>query len=291
MVGALFYHLGGFFSRILPRPLPQWLAWWIGQANWMLRWRTRRIIIDNLRVIHRDELSPRELRACARRVVMNFAAAIQIFLELPFFDWDKERERFDFSEFDAAVAQLAQGQAYIIASGHIGPWEVGAWYLSRKGVKLHTVALDHPSKYVTRFYSGRRALAGIQAHPLRGSIHALSDALESGECVALLIDRAYGKAKKRFTLFGVESEFPIGHLVLAARTQVPVLIGAVVFDGKGGVRYVHVGTRYPDSSLDEQACLEKLQDECLRDLEKLIRKYSDQWCYFKPLARTESYDA
>jgi len=210
MIGVIFYHLGAFFSRLLPGTVARGFDWVIGQGNWMFRFRTRPIIIENLRVIHGTEFSERELRRRARRVVMNFARSIQMFLHLPFYEWNAVRDRCDFSEFEAAWDEVGRDKPFIIASGHIGPWELGGYVLSRMGVQIHTVALEHPSNYVTRFYSERRSIVGIQAHPLRGSFHILQHALESGDCVALLIDRAYGKAKKQFTLFGVESEFPIG---------------------------------------------------------------------------------
>lgn len=102
------------------------------------------------------------------------------------------------------------------------------------------------------------------------------------------MDRAYGKARKRFTLFGVDQEFPLGHLVLAARCNAPVITGALVFDGRNRFKYVHGGTHLPDEAADEFEKLERLQERCLRDLEGIIRAYTDQWFHFIPLERTES---
>jgi lauroyl/myristoyl acyltransferase len=244
-----------------------------------------------MRIIHRGELSEREVRRRSRRVVMNFARAIQLFLEMPFLEWEDMRARCDMSEFDAAVEALGPDRPFIIASGHIGPWELGGYYLSHKGFVVNTVALEHPSREVTGFYSERRSLLGIHAYPMDGAFHLLKAGLDRGECVALLIDRAYGKVSKRFTLFGQEREFPLGHLVLALRCNVPVLTGALLFDGKERFRYVHGGTHWPDNSEGEFERLEELQDRCLRDLERIIREHSDQWCHFRPLNRTETYDA
>ena len=288
MIGVIFYHLGAFFSRILPRPIPQWIAWMIGQGNWWLRFRTRPTIVQNLRILHGTTYDERQLRHRARHVVMNFARAIQLFLQMPFFNWEDIRQRCDFTEFEEAVKSIGENKAFIMASGHIGPWELGGYCLARMGYRVHTVALEHPSPWVTRFYTERRRILGIKAFPLSGSFYLLKASLDSGGCVALLIDRAYGKAKKRFSLFGVESEFPLGHLVLSMRCRVPVITGALVFDGPERFRYVHGGTHWPDESLPEDERLEALQDSCLRDLERIILAYSDQWSHFTPLGRTES---
>lgn len=289
MLGVLFYHLGAFFSRILPRPAPQVIAWIIGEANWRLRPYARRVVTENLMVIHEGEMEYQTIRKRARRVVMNFAKGIQIFLELPFFSQEELDRRGDFTEFEKVAAELEPGKPFILASAHVGPWELGGYYLKRLGYRVHTVALEHPSPHVTQWYSERRALVGVQAHPLHNSFHALKAALDAGDCVALLIDRAYGKAKKRFSLFGVESEFPLGHLVLAMRCQVPVITGAIVFDGPEGFRYVHGGIHHPHGGEDDVGELEALQEKCLRDLERIIHDYSDQWFNFQPLARTDPY--
>jgi lauroyl/myristoyl acyltransferase len=288
MIGFICYHLGAFFSRVLPRPLPQWIARIIGEANYRLRPATRRVVVDNLRVIHGGTLPEQELRRRAHRVVINFARAIQLFLELPFMRWEEVAARCDLEAFDRALEESGATRSFIIASAHIGPWELGGYCLSRLGHHVHTVALEHPSKWVTRFYSGRRARLGVRAYPMEGSFYRLKEALDGGGCVALLVDRAYGKAKKRFTLFGVEGEFPLGHLLLAVRGGVPVLTGALVFDGRDRYRYVHGGTHRVEAGGDETERVERVQEACLRDLERIIRAHSDQWCHFRPLGRTES---
>lgn len=288
MIGFIFYHLGAFFSRVLPRPLPQWIARIIGEANYALRPGTRRMVMDNLRVIHGGTLTEQVLRQRAHAVFINFARAIQLFLELPFMRWEDIAVRADLGELRRALEESGTTHSFVIASAHIGPWELGGYCLSRIGFRVHTVALEHPSKWVTRFYSGRRARLGVQAYPMEGSFYRLKEALDGGGCVALLVDRAYGKAKKRFTLFGVDGEFPLGHLVLAVRGGVPVLTGAMVFEGRDRFRYVHGGIHRVEPGTNESERVEEVQEACLRDLERIIRDHSDQWCHFWPLGRTES---
>jgi lauroyl/myristoyl acyltransferase len=145
------------------------------------------------------------------------------------------------------------------------------------------VALDHPSAAVTKFFSDRRDYVGVRAHPLGSSFSELVDAVNQRDCVALLIDRAYGKARKSSLFFGVTKDFPLGHLVLSARTGAPILTGALVFDGKDRFRYVRGGTHWPDEGLDEFDRLDALQEKCVRDLERIIQAHTEQWFHFFPL--------
>jgi lauroyl/myristoyl acyltransferase len=286
MLQALPYHLGAYFARFTPDWFCRWITWTLAEMNWYLRPRSRRVVMENLRII-RPDWNTRQRRWAARRVTHYFARSILLFLQLPFLDPDELFARCDMSALREAIGKLGEQKAFIIATAHVGPWELGGFALKRMGYTVHTVALDHPSPQVTKFYSERRGYVGIYAHAMSGSFPFLKEAIDRGQCVALMIDRAYGKAKKRFTMFGVEHEFPLGHLVLSARGHAPVLTGVLVFDGSNRFRYVHGGTHFPEDHEDEFEKLERLQDHCLRDLERLIHDHADQWFRFAPIVRTE----
>jgi lauroyl/myristoyl acyltransferase len=153
------------------------------------------------------------------------------------------------------------------------------------GIKLNTVALDHPSQRVTRFFDRRRRSIGMISHPMRKSYPILKEALDRGESVALLVDRAYGATHKRFEFFGVNQPFPLGHLSLAARTGVPIMTGVFVFVDSNRFKYVHAGVHYPPpEGREDFDKLEALQAEILKDFEVIVRKYGDQWFHFQSLA-------
>jgi KDO2-lipid IV(A) lauroyltransferase len=284
MLAYILYRAGSYFGRILPSKLSTSITWTIGQISCLVRVGTRRVIEQNLQVIHGGRLSKRELRRLSRGVVMNFARAIQIFLTMPNYRWETLRERVDMSEFETVVESLGSRPVFLLASIHMGPWELGGLCVSRMGFKLNTVALDHPSEQVTRFFDRRRRSIGIINHPMRKSYAILKEALERGECVALLVDRAYGSTHKQFEFFGVKTPFPLGHLFLAASTGVPIVTGVFVFDDGNRFKYVQGGVHYPPpDGTEDFDKLELLQAECLKDFERIVRDYGDQWFHFQPL--------
>ena len=283
MLQALPYHLGAFFTRFAPKWVCRSITWTLAEVNCWLRPLTLRLLQENLALIHPD-WTLAERRAAARRTIHQFARSILVFLELPFFRPDEIFARCDIDGLREQMNALPAGQGFIIAAGHIGPWELGGYCVSRMGHVVNTVALDHPSAAVTKFFSDRRDYVGVRAHPVGGSFTVLKDAVTRGECVALLIDRAYGKAKKSAVFFGVRKDFPLGHVLLSVRTGAPILTGALVFDGKERFRYVPGGTYWPDTALDEFDRLDALQESCVRDLERIIRAHSEQWFHFFPLS-------
>jgi lauroyl/myristoyl acyltransferase len=259
------------------------ITWLLAEIFCWVRPGVRRLLQDNLALIH-PEWTAAERRYVARRTIHEFAHSILLFLQLPFFKPDEIFKRCDVEALRAHIDEVGPEHGFIVASAHIGPWELGGYCLTHMGHTVHTVAFDHPSKAVTRFFSDRRDYIGVRAHPLGGSFNELLDAVRKGDCVALLIDRAYGRARKGSRLFGVMKDFSIGHLVLASRTGAPVLTGALVFDGKDRFRYVRGGTHWPDESMDEFDRLDALQEKCVRDLERIIHAHTEQWFHFFPLA-------
>jgi KDO2-lipid IV(A) lauroyltransferase len=284
MFAYLLYSAGSYFARVLPWKLPEAIGWIIGQVSCIVRHGTRRNVEHNLDIIHGGALSGRQLRRMSRRVIMNFARAIVVFLRLPAYKWDELREITDMTQFEAAIESLGQRRGFLIASIHMGPWELGGLCVSRLGYRIHTVALDHPSEQVTKFFDRRRRSIGVINHPMRNSYTILKEALRGGDGVALLTDRAYGATHKRFPLFGVNEKFPLGHLYLSASCGVPILTGAFVFAGGGRFRYVQRGIHQPPpEGTEDFDKLEALQARVLADFEEIIRDHSDQWFHFERL--------
>jgi KDO2-lipid IV(A) lauroyltransferase len=288
MSAIVLYKTGSYLARVLPPKIKDAITWTIAQLSIPLLVRPRRNVEKNLQIVHGGSLSKRELRRKSRRVITNFARTIHIFLNLPWYRWDELRSRVDLSDLETAVASLGPRPTFLLASIHMGPWELGGLCLSKMGFKVNTVALDHGSERVTRFFDNRRRCIGMVNHPMRKSYSILKDALARGECVALLVDRAYGATHKKFKFFGRDVQFPLGHLFLSASTGAPILTGALVFTEEGSYRYVHGGIHYPPKDgKEDMDKLEGLQAQCLRDFERIIHEYSDQWFLFDPMAIAE----
>ncbi len=283
MFALLLYQTGTFLARILPQRVSKAIDWTIGQVSCLVRWKTKRVVAENLRIVHAGRLPDAELRRKSRRVIMNFARCIHVFLKMPSYRWDELQKLCDFSEFYKAVEPLGEKPAFIITTAHIGPFELGGLCLSRMGYKVHTVALDHPSRRVTGFYDARRREVGVMAYPVTDSFEVLKQALDRGEVVALLTDRSYGRAKRRHSFFGIDVELPVGYLVLAVRCRVPVLTGAILLDSHDRFKYVHGGVYFPPGGMDESSQVVFLQDRCVSDFERIIERYSEQWFHFRPL--------
>lgn len=283
MISFLSYRLGATLARALPEDLSRSIADAIAFTQYHSRFGTRRNVRSNLRLVMGESASEEEVNAAARAVFFNFARAISCFLHIDRYRCEEGRARCDFQGLDAVLAALRRRGGFLLVGPHVGPWEIGGAFLSKLDLRIHTVALDHPSARVTDFFDERRRSVGIVCHSLGGAFEELRAALEGGDCVALLIDRKRNEGKA-YPMFGRNVTLPTGHAALAVQCGAPILTGVCVFAPPGDrFKFVFNGPHYPDPALDEDSRIEDLHRRCRADMERYIREYPDQWFNFESL--------
>ena len=279
MISFLFYKLGASLAGRLPVEFSEQITAALSRSQYVMRPRSRRNVLRNTSLAMAGA-AEEEIRRTARDVFRNFGKSIYSFLRLPYMSSDELRACCDYSGIDAVTTDLRLRGGFVVAGPHVGPWEMAGACLNALGLKIHTVAFDHPSRRVTEFFDQRRSMTGIVCHPVGNSFPALCEVLERGECVALLIDRTYGKTRRSFTMFGRGVGLPSGHAALAVRCRVPILTAACVLREDGGFKFVFRGPHYPDLARGEAGAFEDLHRRCRADMEEFIRDYPDQWFHF-----------
>lgn len=173
---------------------------------------------------------------------------------------------------------LADGRGAILATGHLGSWDIGAFFTTQRNWRMTVVAeVLEPRRLFDRFVWLRRQ-AGIGVIPLvRGGdmIDRLVDVVRDGGLATLLADRDLTKKGPVVEFFGEPCRLPPGTAALARRTGRPVAVGAFVTEG-GGYRGVVLPEVLDLSSLS----VEEGTQELAYALERLIGRYPEQWHVF-----------
>jgi lauroyl/myristoyl acyltransferase len=176
-------------------------------------------------------------------------------------------------------AMRDSGRGGILATAHLGSWDVGALWSSHRRWGMVVVAeVVAPRRLFERFVALRVA-AGIDVVPLvRGGpmLEALEARVRAGGLATLLADRDLTRRGPIVEFFGEPCRLPPGTAALARRTGRPVATGAWLTDGDGfrGV----VLTPVDVAGLDAHDGVQRLAHE----LERLIRLAPEQWHVFVP---------
>ncbi len=166
------------------------------------------------------------------------------------------------------------GKGGIMATLHLGSWDVGAFFTSARDWRLAVVAeVLEPRRLFDRFVQLRRDI-GLEVYPLvRGGdmVERMEDVIRRGGIATLLSDRDLTKKGPIVEFFGEPCRLPPGPAVLARRTKRPVAIAAFVTTPRGwhGV----ISNQIDISHLS----VEDGTQAVARELEVLIRCYPDQW--------------
>lgn len=182
----------------------------------------------------------------------------------------------------------ASGEGFILATAHIGAWEVGSMLPAfQEERQVHVVREAEVDPRAQRFFSELiRSRAGglytthFAEDPQLGV--DLLDALRRGEIVALQGDRPRnGGRAAEISLFGRPFPVPVGPLALARAAGVPILPVFVFREGR--LRY-RCSLRPPirvNSTGSRQADMEEAQRRFAAELEWAISHRPHQWFCFR----------
>ncbi len=275
-----FYRLGFAVAQKLPLRILYRAAEGLALATYVTCRTQANTLRSNLARLS-PEASHRDRARLARTIFRNYARYL---VDYARFRWTPR------GGLEAVLSTLEGGEnlrkafearrGVILVTGHIGNWELGGVFFGHKGVKINVVTLpdgNHQIDAIREIYREHYAVATIVVDGSPFASLEMMAALRRNEVVAMLIDQ-WGKADGvpvRF--FGGPFSLPRGPFVLSRATGAPILPAFVVRDGSS-----YRGIVEPPFIV-EQDDLEGYATRIAGSLERIIRRYPDQWYNVLPL--------
>lgn len=278
---ALWGHIvGSAIVRWLPRwawyrvadvLLPLALLGWPGQV--------RRAGVNMRRILGPDA-SEREVR---RRTMLAFRNYARYMIDLLWVSGSTHEERESVGSivgWDHLMAALDRGKGLIIATGHVGNWDLPAAIMAGRGYPVNVIVETlEPPAWNERVQAIREHI-GLRAIPMETGVRDLYEALERNETLAVVFDRPLAEGGVPVTFFGAETRVPEGVARLALRTGATVVGAAGIRFGDRIVAYVsqpleveRTGDRRQDTALLTQAIVSWLEGH--------VRQRPSQWFMFR----------
>ena len=269
----------------LPAPFAFFLARRVGDVVHLVDRRHRRVARENLRERFRDAdgrpLPESEVRRIAKESIRHLVVCAVEVIRLP-----RETKRrplkqiVRFAGEEHLRAALARGRGAILATAHIGNWEVTGAMCREFGVPFTTVyrPLDNP--LLDRWVRASRAAGGQTMVPKWGATRPLLKALRGGGAIILLVDQDARGHGVFAPFFGAPASTVPTPAELALRT------GAVIFTG--GSRRVGPGFLYDgwfDGPIDatdtgdHAADLVRVTTAINARIEAAVRRAPEQWLW------------
>lgn len=220
---------------------------------------------------------PDELERLVRRAYESYARYWIDAFRLHKMDREEVLSRSTGENLEVMDELIASGKGAIMATAHIGSWDVGAFFTTQRDWGMVVVAeVLEPRRLFDRFVQLRRQ-AGLDVIPLvRGGnmVDRLVEVVERGGLATLLADRDLGRKGPVVEFFGEPCRLPPGTAVLARRTGRPVCIGGFVTNGPDYHGVIQEPVDISHLSVEDGTQV------IAHELEKLIGRYPDQWHVF-----------
>jgi KDO2-lipid IV(A) lauroyltransferase len=221
----------GLLQR-LPRRVLRALGRTLGTLIYLLGIR-RRITLANLKLAF-PEKSKRERRRIAKAAYRNAGAAIFDLIAAPCLSAAQMDEAMELEGWDLMERLLAEGRGVVVASAHLGSWEMLAAGCRRKGTPINLVTRTLKGRFNQALVAAR-AQSGLTEISPRGALREGGAALKRGEIVVNLIDQNMLPQWGVFVdFFGHAASTAPAASLMARRAHAPVVtvLATVLPNGK-----------------------------------------------------------
>lgn len=250
-----------------PRPAALALGRLLGNLVLALGVR-RRVVEENLARAF-PERTPSERRALARAVYAHFGAVLVDTATFHRWSEDDLRARTNLENYDLFREALATGRGVVLATAHLGCFDVGPGRIALEGPRITSVFQGVRNPYVERYITAIRTRGGARVAKRGIQFRDVIRALSAGECVTILGDQDAGPEGWFVSFLGVPASTLRGPAEFALRTGAVLMTGFVPLrDG----RYTLVFE--PPIAEDTT---EGMMAEYVRRVERMVRSHPEQY--------------
>ena len=200
-----------------------------------------------------------------------------------------EKYRYVFDNYTRFLEILNSGEGVVMMGAHIGCWEAGAGFFGTYGKKINIVMLDAEHQQIKDVLEENASQENnYNIIPLNQNIIdamlQIKVALNNGEYICFNGDRYMEKDHTAVVDFmGSKALFPMGLFKIAAKCRVPVVFYYSMREPNRTYRFI-----FEEPVIDGKMTTEKLLEQYVKSLEKIVEKYPRQWFNFYDFWNVES---
>jgi len=219
------YRLAGFLVPLVPLRLGYWVAASLGRLFYWLSLGARANVRDNVTHVLGEDASAAEVERVTRETFRYIALNYYDLFRVPTLSPAQIERVVKVEGWQNVERALAAGKGLIMVSVHFGNIEIVLHILLFRGIPV-TIPVERVQPEVLFQYICRvRTSKGLRLIPIDGPLLELFRALRRGEIAGLAADRDITQSGVMVDFFGTHARLPDGHVQLALRTGIPIVMG------------------------------------------------------------------
>lgn len=265
---------------LLPRPIARTLGAGIGRLAFRATPRLRRTGLRNLEIAFPGMPTP-DREKILRRVYRNLGWHLAEFCQMPRYTRSNTSSFVHYDGLEHYLQARDEGKGVLIATAHLGAWELSSFYHSLMGYPIAVVARTLDNVYINRFVNKIRCLHGNRVIDKDEFARGLLTSMRRGETVGILMDTNMTPPQGAFVdFFGCPAATGTGVIRIARKTGAAVLPGFLLWDEESRGYVLHFGSRVSlPSTGDFESDVVAGTAILTKVLEEWIRRYPDQWLW------------
>ncbi|HEX6545040.1 MAG TPA: lysophospholipid acyltransferase family protein [Bryobacteraceae bacterium] len=208
-------------------------------------------------------------------IFYGLARSLVVFSKFPALNASNIRQWIRYEGLEHYTAAKAKGRGILIATAHLGNWELSAFAHALMTEPMHVMVRPLDNPLIDQLVEHRRQLSGNRLLLKKDAALSIVRALKQNEAVGILIDQNAAPEEGVFVdFFGKKACASSAFAKLAARTGAAVVAGFALWE-ESEKKYVL--RFFPELKMtgDTQADTQAIHAE----FERVIRKYPDQWMW------------
>lgn len=292
MIFYMLYRIGRILALNFPLKFSYRAAVILADIHYLLGFRDRRAVTENLKTILARPSQDDELRRAAKNVFRNFAKYLVDFFRFSSITPGYIKRFIKLEGLSNIEDALKYGKGVIMISAHLGNWELGAFVLGKLGYPINAVVLTHRNAKINDFFKNQRAMGKLKSIEFGASLRGCYKSLKNNELLALLGDRDFSNNGLSVIFCGKPVVMPKGPAALSYRTGAAIVPSFITRNNDDTFTFVFekpilpgapVGLRPagPEAAGDEDSVIKDIMEKYLPIIESYVKKYPGQWYVFR----------
>ncbi|MDI6751469.1 MAG: lysophospholipid acyltransferase family protein [bacterium] len=182
----------------------------------------RKKAMENLKTSF-PKLPSEKVGEIAKKCYQNFVLSTLEFIEIDRFSKEEIEEKVEVYGLSHLEKAVSEGKGVIMATVHLGNWEMMGRTLTSKGYKLNVIARKQRNELVEGLIKERREKAGFGVIYSESTKQDVLKALLSKEIVAILIDQDAGRNGVFVDFFDRPASTTPSPIIFSLRTGAPII--------------------------------------------------------------------
>jgi KDO2-lipid IV(A) lauroyltransferase len=271
--------VAGVLGR-MPRGMARLVANCLAFAVYLCFRRLRRVGVRNLELAL-PKLSSKARNKILRRVYIHLGWQLVEFCRMTRYTAENTRDWARAAGLEHYLQAQARGKGVLIITGHLGAWELSAFYHSLMGHPMGMIIRNLDNRRLDAYVNGVRGMHGNFVISKDDFGRGLLKAVRAGGTVGILMDTNMTPPQGEFVpFFGIDACTGAGLAHIARQTGAAVLPGFMFWE-PGERRYVlRFGpeVEIPHTANRAADILEGTR-RATAVIESWIRRYPDQWLW------------